>query len=118
MSPRARKSSSKPSESAWFTRQPKVITEYFNFLAQCLSADVAPELHAVEMNLLNPGIRVRNRIGEISAAGHHCQDSSTGGYQLAVSHRGSRMQNADSITLRAIDPRDRLTGFRRLRIAA
>src|SRR5262245_52013433 len=118
MSPRARKSSSNPSESAWFTRQPNVITEYFNVLAQCLSADITPELHAVEMNLLDSGIRVRNRIGEISAAGYYRQHSPTGGHKLTVTHRGSRMQDADSGTLRAIDSRDRLAGLRRLRIAA
>src|SRR5262245_37059309 len=80
--------------------------------------DITPELHPGKMNLLNARIRARDGVGKIAAIGDDGQDSPAGGHQLTVSHRRSRMQDADAAALSPVNAGNGLAGFRRLRIAA
>src|SRR5262245_36136407 len=75
--PDASRSASNPSESAWFTRQPNVITEYFISVSvrrlQGPAADVVTHLHPVEPDHLRADVCADDRLREVDAAADHRQ---------------------------------------------
>src|SRR5438309_10557467 len=78
--PAERSSSSNPSESAWLTRQPNVMTEYFMkpgrkadlrgaepLERESPAADVAAVLHPFKRNVRHALVRPRNRFSKFVA---------------------------------------------------
>src|SRR5215831_8253417 len=86
--PDARSCSSNPSESAWFTRHPNVITAYLIAVSvrclQGLAADIVAHLHTVEPDQLRADVRSCDRLRVVGAAADHRQYASASGHELAA----------------------------------
>src|SRR6185295_16226631 len=111
VAPAARNSSSKPSESAWLTRHPKVITEYFIYqvqncrIARCrnsdlrlkrFSADVAPVLHPVEINRHDAGVRACHRFVEPRPASDDGEHAAACGHHMSIARGRTRVIDRDA----------------------
>src|SRR3954465_15410497 len=107
IAPRTRRSRSIIIESAWLTRQPKVMTEYFTrrpdgtvaaavlqaLSDESLAADVAPELHAVEPHQRRNPISNLDRRPVRRTATDDREHAAATRHELSIALRGARVKD-------------------------
>src|SRR4051812_687532 len=107
VAPRTRRSRSIIIESAWLTRQPKVMTEYFTrspdgtvadaalqaLSDERLATNVAPELHAVELHQRRSLIRNLDRRPVRRTATDDREHAAAIRHELSIALRGTRVED-------------------------